>query len=74
MAHRIEIMFVGEAPESELERAKILGSSDIVASIEALRALLSASGLADVVVIAKSIKEVARRSPKRRAAASLAAE
>jgi len=38
--HRIEILFVGDAPDSELERAKILGSREVGDAIAELQSVL----------------------------------
>jgi hypothetical protein len=56
-SHRIEITFVGDAPDSELERAKILGSEKIAVAIDNLKQLLADLGL-ETAVSAKTIREI----------------
>jgi hypothetical protein len=63
---RIEITFVGDAPDSELERAKILGSEKVAEAIDNLKHLLADLGL-ETSVSAKTVREmpkVARGSRK----------
>ena len=57
--HRIEILFVGDAPDSELERAKILGSKEVGEAIEDLRSVLANLQL-DVTVTAHSVRKMAK--------------
>ncbi len=45
MAHRIEIIFSGEAPEDELRRYQLLGNAGVVAAIENLGEVLRDAGL-----------------------------
>jgi hypothetical protein len=49
MAYRIELMFVGEAPAGELERARIMASADVTAAIDNLSKALEAAGLPHAV-------------------------
>lgn len=44
MAYRIELLFVGDAPDDFLARAKILANADVTAAIEGLSAALEAVG------------------------------
>jgi len=63
--HRIEILLAGDAPDSELERAKILGSKEVGEAIEDLRSVLANLQL-DAVVTAHSVRKMARhRGPSR---------
>jgi hypothetical protein len=58
-SHRIEITFVGDAPDSELERAKILGSEKVAEAIDNLKQLLADLGL-ETAVSAKTVREMAK--------------
>ena len=63
--HRIEILFAGDAPDSELERAKILGSKEVGDAIEDLRSVLANLQL-DAVVTAHSVRKMVKhRGPGR---------
>jgi hypothetical protein len=61
--HRIEIVFAGDAPDSELERAKILGSKEVGDAIAELQSVLANLQL-DAAVTAHSV----RKMPKLRSA------
>jgi hypothetical protein len=50
MTYRIELLFVGEAPEDELARARILASPAVSDAVETLSRALQAAGLAHEVV------------------------
>ena len=56
-SHRIEITFAGDAPDSELERAKILGSEKVSEAIKELQAILASLGL-DVTATAHSVRKM----------------
>ncbi len=63
--HRIEILFAGDAPDSELERARILGSKEVGEAIEDLRSVLANMQL-EAVVTAHSVRKMAKhRGPSR---------
>ena len=47
--YRIEILFSGEAPGDEMERARILGAEDVAAAIRSLSDALETRGLAHQV-------------------------
>jgi len=55
--HRIEILFVGDAPDSELERAKILGSREVGDAITDLRTVLANLQL-EATVTAHSVRKM----------------
>ena len=56
-SYRIEITFAGDAPDSELERAKILGSEKVSEAIKELQAILTSLGL-DVIATAHSVRKM----------------
>lgn len=64
---RIEFLFVGEGPDDEMERAKIVGSDQVIAACDALSKALHDAGMAHertvraVVVTPK--KSAARKAP-----------
>lgn len=60
-SHRIEITFIGAAPDDELERAKILGAVEVVEAIENLKNLLAKLGM-DASVTAQTIRAMPRKS------------
>jgi len=45
MTYRIELLFVGEAPEDEYERARIIASPRVEEAVAALRSALHEAGL-----------------------------
>lgn len=68
MAYRIELTFVGDAPEGELERAKILAGANVSGAIEGLSIALSQAGL-EHTVRAQTVRSTERsknsgRKPK----------
>ena len=65
MSSRIEISFVGEAPESELDRAHILAAPDVTASIKALQAALTAAGFKHEAT-ARIVRELGPRTKTRK--------
>jgi hypothetical protein len=67
MTHRIEIMFVGDAPADELERARILAGSEVGLAIINLSQMLKASGF-EHTVTARTV-----RPPNKRPRPTLAA-
>jgi len=66
MGHRIELLFIGDAPESELERAKALANPAVVKGIEELSSALEAAGCKHEVKC-----QVVRTMPARRKAAAI---
>jgi len=79
MNYRIEILFSGDAPDDELERARILGSPAVTQAIDALSAALDGvgeSGFAHQVraqTIRKNVRK-ARELGQMRVAGGRAAE
>lgn len=51
MPHRIEITFVGDAPEDELARARILAGSTVTEAVQALSDALLGAGLKHEVTV-----------------------
>lgn len=51
MAFRIEVLFSGPASENELDRAKIVGSTEVVVAIDKLNAALHEAGLDSTVSV-----------------------
>ena len=49
MTYRIELLFVGEAPESEMERARIMGAPAVQEKIDLLKHELADQGLETIV-------------------------
>ena len=64
MAYRIEITFSGDAPDEEMDRAKILGSPDVRDAVKALSDHLEAVGL-PVKVEARTIRSGDRKFKNR---------
>jgi hypothetical protein len=58
--YRIEIVFSGDAPESELARAAILAGAGVATAIDGLAAALMEAGFAPTVTA-----HAIRRNPKR---------
>lgn len=71
MSHRIELLFVGKASASELERARILASADVTQAIQALSKALEAAGLPHAVDC-RTVREAVGR-PRKTPPAGLAA-
>lgn len=66
--YRIEILFSGDAPESELERARILGSADVAEAMLVLSQALEGNGFAHRVR-AQTIRKNVRKPAGQKAAA-----
>jgi hypothetical protein len=49
MSYRIELLFVGDAPDGELERAKILAKPEVTDAIMALSQVLEGVGFQHLV-------------------------
>lgn len=60
MTYRLEISFIGDAPDGEYERAKIIAHPKVEAAIEALAAELKAAGLQHEVT-ARTIRSTPNR-------------
>ena len=63
MSHRIELRFSGKAPESELERARIMANADVTLAIQALSKALEAAGLPHAVDC-RTVREAVGRPRK----------
>lgn len=65
LPYRIEILFVGDAPEDELERARILAGGDVAKAILALSQALQDAGMTHLVK-AQSVRATPKgpRKPK----------
>jgi hypothetical protein len=59
--YRIEILFSGDAPDDELERARILGSTDVAEAVYALSQALESHGFSHEVR-AQTIRKNVRRA------------
>jgi len=74
VSHRIEIIFVGNAPADELERARILANAGVTEAMADLSRALEAAGFAHEVG-AKTVRTGERQGrPSRPVAAPIAAE
>jgi hypothetical protein len=60
MSYRIELLFVGDAPESELERARILADSGVSAAMAELSERLEQVGFRHEIT-AKTVRGTPRR-------------
>ncbi len=60
MTYRIELLFVGDAPDGELERAKILAHPDVTIAIMDLSAELTKAGLGHEVT-ARTVRGTERK-------------
>jgi hypothetical protein len=61
--YRIELLFIGKAPASELERARILASAEVTQAIQALSKALEGAGLPHAVDC-RAVREAVGRSRK----------
>jgi hypothetical protein len=68
--YRIEILFSGDAPDDELERARILGSTDVAEAVYALSKALEGHGFGHEVR-AQTIRKNQRKASGERAAAQM---
>jgi hypothetical protein len=59
MTYRIELLFVGDAPDGEMERAKILADVDVTAAVRNLSSNLEKAGFAHIVT-ARSVRATSR--------------
>ncbi len=60
MSYRIELLFVGDAPVGEMDRARILAAPEVTAAITALSAALADVGLRHEVS-ARSVRGAERK-------------
>lgn len=73
MTHRIELLFVGEAPADELARAKILASANVTDAIGELSKALVAAGL-EHKVECRTVRATPGRPKKKAGLLDMAAE
>jgi hypothetical protein len=59
--YRIEILFSGDAPDDELERARILGSTDVAEAVLSLSQALESHGFAHAIRAQTIRKNVRKR-------------
>ena len=71
--YRIQILFSGDAPDDELERARILGAEDVAEAVLHLSKALEAHGFSHTVQ-AQTIRRIPKRPRQPRVVGGQAAE